>query len=139
MNLIELITLLSIICAGYACGKFIGSHFGIIGWIVGVFIGALGAIAGWFALWKLGDIYEKWRPFRPICKKGKCSSDDYNLVQSLEDGAIFRCKCGTQYFRSGRRFLELLDNGETVAYMKRRGLFGRWEPDPDTQKRTNKQ
>jgi len=137
VTLIELIALGSIIYAGYACGKFIGSHFGIIGWIIGVVIGALGAIGGWFALGKLGDMINKWRPLRPICKKGKCSADDYEIVQFLKDGTIYRCKCGTGYFRSRRRFLEVLDNGETVPYMKRHGLFGRWEPDPDTQKATN--
>jgi uncharacterized protein YqgC (DUF456 family) len=53
MNIFELLTVLGVLAAGFFCGKYAGSHFGAVGWIVGSVIGCLMAIAVYCGLRKL--------------------------------------------------------------------------------------
>lgn len=128
MNLFELLMFASIIAAGYFCGKWMGVYYGIVGWIIGFILGSSLAVAAWFALNKLIRLRAKWRPIRPICKNGKCPARVYKLLECKER-VVFQCRCGTKYLKNGRRFMEMLDDGSTKPYMRRCGLFGKWEKD----------
>ncbi len=129
MNIFELLTFLAFIVAGYFCGKLLGLYYGIIGWVVGVAIGIALAICVWIGLDKLIRQWYKWRPFRPVCKKGKCFTHDYRLIECSQMDITLQCRCGTKYLyrENERRFMEILEDGTIVPYMKRKGAFGRWE------------
>jgi hypothetical protein len=127
MNIFELMTLIAIIIASYFCGKWLGSQYGIIGWILGLILGSTLGVTAFVVLHRLIDIWYKWRPLRPICRQGKCSSDDYELIELSNAGAVFRCRCGMKYLKNNRCFMEILDDGSTCAYMRRHSMFGRWK------------
>lgn len=130
MNLIELLFFIIFLSLSVFLGKFLGTYLGILGWIFGFIIGILSGITTSFFLNRFVDIWYKWCPLRPKCKNGNCSSDDYQIIESRKDGAVFLCQCGTKYFQNWPkrdRFMEVLDDGSIVPYMKRRGIFGRWE------------
>ena len=74
-------------------------------------------------------LWHKWQPLRPICKNGKCKSDDYKWVTSIGDfHPVFICSCGNIYIQNGGCFIELLPDGKSKPYMIH-SLFGRWKKD----------
>ena len=125
MNLFELIYAIIVITAGLFCAKLIGTHFGIIGWIVGFISGSLSAVLTLFGFNKFGDALTKRFPPKPNCKTGRCSPNDYKIIglSNEKDGVIFQCKCGTRYLKKGKRFMEICDDGNTVPYMRSKGIW----------------
>ena len=129
MNLIELLLLCGIIWCGYACGKALGSYLGVPGWIAGFILGCVLAVAAWYILTRLMNLWYIWRPLRPYCKEGKCSSYDYQLLEISEGKDVYQCRCGTKYIKTRNHFGELLEDGSIRPYMKRTWYLGRWEED----------
>ena len=129
MNAIEFAVLVGIIWVGYICGKALGTYFAVPGWIAGFVLGCALAVAAYYALLRLLDLWYRWRPLRPVCREGKCSSDDYKLLDCSEGRAVFFCRCGTKYVKTRNRFGEILDDGSVRPYMKRTGILSRWQED----------
>jgi hypothetical protein len=82
-------------------------------------------------------IQDRWQPFFPACKSGKCRKwKDYEYIKSVHDAKIYRCRCGNEYYRIHNRktseiyFMEFLNDGTTCPYMKH-ARFGRWGLDED--------
>ncbi|MBN2315971.1 MAG: hypothetical protein JXM79_18740 [Sedimentisphaerales bacterium] len=129
MNIFELTLLIGFIWVGYVCGKMLGAYLGVAGWIVGFVLGCALAVGVYTIFLRLIDLWYRWRPIRPICKEGKCSSDDYQLLELSKGNVVFRCRCGAKYIKTRHRFGELLDDGSVRPYMKRTWSLGRWEED----------
>jgi hypothetical protein len=73
-------------------------------------------------------------PF-PSCRHGKCHSiDDYTWNWGSLFGReawgvyYYKCKCGHQYIREGKRFMEILSDGTKCPYKKLIG-FRKWTDD----------
>ena len=113
----------------YICGIFLGVYYGVAGWIIGFVLGCAFAVGAYTIFLRLIGLIGKWRPLRPVCREGKCSSNDYQLLDVSEGRGIYRCRCGTKYVRTRHRFGELLDDGTVRSYMKRMWSLGRWEED----------
>ena len=133
MTIIELFYICLVIASGFCAGKFLGFHFGIIGWIVGIPLGLIVAI---LALWFIGVLINPWNkgnPKLPVCTKGKYhSAGDYEIIGVTDAGTVFCCSCGTTYLFTGRRFMVYIDH-TPQPYMKRT-RFGPWEEDKGERK-----
>lgn len=129
MNVSELALLVGAIGVGCICGKALGVWFGVPGWIGGFLSGCALVGAAYYGLLRLIERWHLWRPLRPVCRAGQCSSDDYELLDVSPGRAVFRCRCGTKYVRTGGRFGELADDGSVRPYMRRRGVLHAWEED----------
>lgn len=66
------------------------------------------------------------RPPRPICARGCCNWNDYQVVEFVAEGIVFVCKCGTRYSHAGTRFMILQSSGNHRPYMVRDARF-RWK------------
>ena len=145
MTAIELCIIILVIVGGILGGMY-GSGFGPWGWIAGI---AGGSILGFLcSVVLLGTVFwivsilDRWRPDRPKCKSGRCYSDHYDSLswsphkltererQLAADfgGLIYRCRCGTTYLGSKRRFMEILPAGSVKPYMFYRPFSRHWEP-----------
>lgn len=120
------------IASGVALGTFVGKKWGAIGYISGFALGTYGAFClTWLVLVTRNVLL---RPF-PVCRQGKCRTfREYvwkrGSIYGWEKGGIFRyrCRCGDEYLRVGKRFLQVLDDGATRPYKKyQRG--GKWVDD----------
>lgn len=129
MNAIELAVLVGIFWVGCICGKALGAYFGLPGWIAGFVLGGALVIAACYVLRRLFGLLYRWRPSRPVCREGKCSWDDYQLLDSSEGEGIFCCRCGTKYVKTRNRFGEILDDGSVRPYMKRTWVLSCWQED----------
>ena len=90
--------------------------------------------AGWVLLLPLGNValrlLNRIVPLRPVCRTGRCVSDDYEYLGLHDDVPLFRCQCGREYIKQGSLFLERDATGELHPYMRRAwGLF--WRPQRD--------
>lgn len=65
----------------------------------------------------------------PICKNGKCESNDHEFVGFLGNGMVTRCKCGNRYYSIGERCLFLDSGGIAHPYMVFKNKKDRWVPD----------
>ena len=110
---------------GYWVGSRIGALSGVIGAVLGLAAG-FGVIV---CIWRLLELLDKWRPPRPSCRNGVCRFDDYDLIRLTDQGGVFRCGCGDEYQRAGRRFMLLHPDGTVEPYMVKPGTLRRWEPD----------
>jgi hypothetical protein len=59
------------------------------------------------ALFRARNIYHRYRPLRPVCRRIRCLSTDYSVIKITREGVLFRCLCGDTYLRGGRQFAEL--------------------------------
>jgi hypothetical protein len=129
MNAFEMILVLSMVMTGFLFARFLG-----VFWSSRIFefIGfALGCSLPVLILWFVNKVATKWHefhPLRPPCRKNGCSSTDYELIECLRTGSsVYRCKCGKKYLQDEKSFAELLEDGTVHPYMRKNGLFGRWE------------
>ncbi|NPU99716.1 MAG: hypothetical protein HPY51_21195 [Candidatus Omnitrophica bacterium] len=128
MNLPELLIVIIIISGGYFGGKFLGFYFGITGWIIGLILGCILVVIAYVLFLRFIDLLEYYFPSRPKCKNPECKSNsNYVFVEMVLDGVILRCTCGARYYSTGRRFMEVLENGEYRAYMKKDLLSLSWK------------
>jgi hypothetical protein len=77
-------------------------------------------------------------PFPP-CRQGKCRSiDAYTWMMGRLYGREkwstyhYWCKCGDEYIREGKRFMQVLPDGTRQAYMKLVG-FRKWQAETKPQ------
>ena len=127
MNVFELITILSIIYAGYYCSNLFGNWHEPFGRIIGFLLGCLLTIIVYIALRFVIHVGNR----RPKCKTGKCSHKDYKLVGiGKNNNLIFICSCGIKYSQDKYRFSEILEDGTTRPYLYRKGIiFKKWIAD----------
>ena len=59
MTFVEMLTVLAILAAGYACGKCLGLYFGLVGWIGGFLLGSFLAVWAYDAVRKITGVIEK--------------------------------------------------------------------------------
>ena len=76
------------------------------------------------ALHKLINIWDIWRPIRPTCKKFKCSSNGYKLIELSNTGAVFHCRCVTKYLKKNRCFTDTLSKYDTYSEIREWDVFG---------------
>jgi len=80
--------------------------FGLLGLLYVVFLALLHLERGWL----------------PECESGRCRGDaatgtgDYDIVPD-EDEWFYRCPCGHEYVKVGRRFMRRLPDGTLEPYM----------------------
>jgi hypothetical protein len=108
-------------------------------WGIGPWIGySIGFVIVFFLSWAilLGHIL-LFFPF-PSCRQRKCHSiDDYtwNIGSFLgrEGWGVYsyKCECGNEYVREGKRFMEVLPDGTKRPYKKLIG-FRKWADDLDS-------
>jgi hypothetical protein len=118
------------ICSFFA-GQKLSFYWGKVGWAVGVLLGIACGFLLIYGLWLLADFYYRFRPLRPICRHGKCHSDDYEIKVVAREGcweSENRCKCGDTYVKRENQFMLLRPDGSTHSYMLRKP-FHNWEPD----------
>jgi len=126
MTIIEVLTLFLIIFSSYYFGEFLGSYFGLWGWIVGIPAGGALVILVRYLLYFL---LLKLFPHPPLCKNKKCTGDDYEIIEYQDnDNIIWKCKCGIQYLQCIPYFKEILPDGSTRPYLKKNRI-GRWKSD----------
>lgn len=146
MTVIELSIIVLVIVGGILGGMY-GSGFGpwvqIAGIAGGFILGFLCSVVLWGTVFGIVSIQDRWRPDRPKCKSGRCYSDHYDSLSWSPDkltkrerqladdfgGLIYRCRCGTTYLASQRRFLEVLPDGSVKPYMFHKPFSRQWQPD----------
>jgi hypothetical protein len=117
VNLINLVRFASVPALGYYIGRVAAESYGGSGWIAGGIAGGLLAICANVGLSKGADLWTTVRPVRPVCRLGRCSAEDYEVLEVGVESAVLLCRCGTRYRRSGPRLMELLEDGSTRPYM----------------------
>lgn len=118
-------------CGAMLAG-FAEKSFGAVGFIAGFFCGAT---ISYFFTWVI--LVGRLRLFfpLPLCRQRKCQGyDNYHwpvrTIYGWEGWAIYRyrCNCEDEYIRHGKRFIEVLPDGETLSYKKLHG-FREWVDD----------
>jgi hypothetical protein len=123
-----LITTFWIIFAA-ALGHELHRSWGAVGYIVGFPAGFAGAfMLTWAVI--VGRILVLY-PF-PVCRQGKCRGFRQfawrlGTIHGWEEWGLhrYRCQCGDQYIRRGRRFNQLLPDGKELPYKRLVG-FRTW-------------
>ncbi|KPJ97771.1 MAG: hypothetical protein AMK71_12580 [Nitrospira bacterium SG8_35_4] len=115
----------------------------VIGWAIAHFRNvpvlygiSIGMSVGMAPLFLLGIIYAlmmAWRPDRPMCRCGKCQSEDYEFVWREEIPVMkktiyeFRCpSCSRTYRKKDKRFWEVSSDGSETPFMVI-SKWGRWQ------------
>lgn len=118
-----------IIGGGVLFAQFLGKSFGWLGYCIGFPVGLLTAFA---VVDVLERTYYMAFPYRPQCRRGRCTSKSYELIQGgrRDPSFVLQCKCGDQYIHipAEKRFMELLPDGTKRPY-KKRGFLGIWKDD----------
>ena len=126
MNLFELLVLVIVFLCGSFLGAYLGSRWGIVGWLTGVLLGLVSPV---LLLELLSRIHRHYRaPVRPSCRRGTCGWADYKCEALTNKESVFRCRCGDRYLLRGRYFSEILANSTVRPYMVRPWLRN-WRPD----------
>ena len=126
MTLLELPFVIGLLIIGMFVASWSARKIGWLGYPLG-FLGAVliipALVCGIGAL-----LFFIW-PERPICRNGKCKTNDYELHR-VEDKFEWFCNCGNQYRKSGRRFYEVRRDGSLAPYMVW-SIFRGWFPDTE--------
>jgi hypothetical protein len=120
MKLTRLIGTALWIAVGVAVSSSFGARWGKIGYAGGFLVGALGAfLLTWWGLLTLHVLLKPW----PECRRKKCHTfRDYvwkrGSIYGREKGSQYRyrCKCGDEYLRRGRRFLKVSEDGSVHPF-----------------------
>ena len=122
LTLPRLLVTASWICCGALGALLLKGPWGTIGAVVGFILGISGAfLLTWgFLLGRTLLLF----PFPP-CRQGRCARyKDFTWKRGTiygrqSDGTyLYRCKCGDQYLREGRRFVAILSDGTRQPYKK---------------------
>lgn len=113
------------IASGVVLSSLLGRAWGTFGYVFGFLVGVVIVILlTWIIILSRNLLL---MPF-PVCRSGKCRTfRDYTwkrgTLYGREKGGIFRyrCRCGDEYIRDGRRFLQVLSDGTTRPYKKYEG------------------
>ena len=138
MNVIELLLFLVLSIALLLFAQLLSRWLGTVEWFLGV--APLGV--GW-ALFLFGTFRgmvvqtrHSWTQL-PQCRRGKCQTRDYRLMDSPPNRTVIRCRCGELYRYAEDRFAEILPDGSLRPYMVRDAL-GNWKADPMTSQELNR-
>jgi hypothetical protein len=127
MNVFEMaFVLVGLVCA-FAAAVVASQYWGL--W-VGLVAFAVSWVV-WACVLKLGDVaidvWYKFLPVRPICRKGRCHSGDYEYLGQQDGVSVFRCRCGNEYAEMKSVFYERDAVGQLHPYMNKRwGVV--WRP-----------
>jgi hypothetical protein len=131
LTLIELNACCVLLAGGLAVAVAAARRYGWLGGLIGFFVGLLvwaGVLAllitAGEALWLAGARL-------PRCHSGLCRTTAHYDVVNAEGTWVLRCRCGRDYVREGRRFLERLPDGTIQPYMVHRPFRG-WFRDTGT-------
>lgn len=137
-SIVRLASVSLCLAAGIMAGNLLGKHFGSVYGTAGRWVADIvSAIAVLILVWLilLGRIL-LFFPF-PTCRKGKCHSiGDYVWYVGSIYGRVrwgvyhYRCRCGDEYIRKGRKFMEVLPDGTKRSYKQLVG-FRKWADDFD--------
>lgn len=128
MSLIELLWLTLLILCAFFVGNSLAHRWGTWGYVIGIPTGVVLWLLTNLALFRARNIYHRYRPLRPVCRRVRCLSTDYSVIKITREGVLFRCLCGDRYLRSGRRFAESMPDGTLRSYMVRSPFQG-WRGD----------
>ncbi len=128
MNLSRAYPLFILLCiaGGATIAHFTGASI-----FIGTAIGSAVGVAPMALLCITYLLFMKWRPDRPMCRCGKCRSEEYEYIGpkhiTAETVFEYRCPfCGRIYRQKEKRFWEFLDNGSDIPYMSI-SKWGRWQ------------
>ncbi|MGD2175544.1 MAG: hypothetical protein PVJ27_09080 [Candidatus Brocadiaceae bacterium] len=133
VTLSEMLFCLVLVLGGLV-GSYVGGlHFRWIGVLVGFPLGFLAAAVGLLLLVAIPESLWLAGPMYPPCHNGSCKGrrwpadiGDYDTVVVGEE-LVLRCRCGRDYDREGRRFMERLPDGTLKPYMVHRPFRGWFE------------
>jgi hypothetical protein len=114
--------------SGAIAGFVIGCvQFGsLVAGLNGCVIGFLAAYAPFLLLVGLNHLLDCWHPPIPACR---CGANGYRFVRNIDRDIVYLCyRCGRQFVRTDRSFIELLPDGSTRRYMTHVWRWGvvRW-------------
>ncbi len=132
LNLPKLLVTAFWILCGVVLAVELRHPWGVPGYIVGFSAGFSAAlVVTWAAIVARIRILF---PF-PVCRQGRCRSPKQfswrrGTIHGWEGWGVYlyRCKCGDRYIRKGRRFLQLVREGEELPYKRLVG-FQTWADD----------
>jgi hypothetical protein len=128
MTIIELLFFMTNLAFVIAACLFGAHAFGFVGAVSAAIAALACEILFYSALAAIGKMLQRFYPAFPVCRNGKCGTEDYTCLRSEASFAVYVCKCGNTYINVRRRFLELLPNGTERRFM-RRTVFGKWMAD----------
>jgi hypothetical protein len=132
--------LLVLAVAGVLTAIWMGDRFGRAGYVIGLPIGAavmLAILSGAMLAWiYIQGLLFSGVPGFPVCRNGRCRGGrltdpgDYTTVWN-DDWTVlgFRCRCGDNYRKVGRRFVEVAPDGSFKPYLIWSRVKG-WCTDP---------
>jgi hypothetical protein len=133
----ELLFCLMLMLGGLVGSCVGGLHFRWIGVLVGFPAGFLATAVAVLLLMAVPESLWLAGPMYPPCHNGSCRGrrwpadiGDYE-IKNVDGDIVLRCRCGREYDRIGRRFMERLPDGTLKPYMVHRPFRG-WFPDTGT-------
>lgn len=125
MNFFEFLTFIIFLVFGYFGGQCVGRQYGILGWAGGFAIGIFVALMIYYIIRVLINKWCQLHPGFPDCKN--CSANNnFKLLEYKDGGIVLECKCKKKYYKINNKFMEILDDGSIVPYMKKSD-FKMWE------------
>lgn len=128
LTLIELMGCSVLLAVGAAVAVAGARHYGWVGGLVGFLLGVVGT---WAAVYGTVAVAEAvWLAGRPLpqCHGGLCQTPDHYQLVNVDGDWVLRCRCGRDYVKAGRCFMERLTDGTRQPYMVHRPFRG-WFPD----------
>lgn len=108
-----------------------GFDFGPAAYVVGFVVGFAGAVVLTWAIIRVRvHVFFSY----PTCRQGLCSGIECyawpkgTIYGRVRGGYLYRCKCGEQYIRDGRKFMSVGPEGARMPYKKLIG-FHKWADD----------
>jgi len=133
-TLIEMLGCVVLLAGGLAVAVAGGRHYGWLGVLIGFPVGFLGMGVIFLLLIAVPELLWWAGPMYPPCHTGSCQwrewspgFGDYRFAK-VDGDLVLRCRCGRDYDRRGRRFMERLPDGTFKPYMVHRPFRG-WFPD----------
>ena len=131
-TLIEVLACSVLVAVGVAVAVAGAKHYGWLGAVIGFPVGFIGTLLLVYLLIAIPEMLWLAGPKYPPCHNGCCrwrewSTGDYE-IKNVDGDMVLRCRCGRDYDRRGRRFMERLPDGTFKPYMVHRPFRG-WFPD----------
>jgi len=119
-TLFECLMLTLMALGALAIAALAAERWGWPGALLGLPLGFIGILGGLNIIAMVGVLIE--RDWLPRCHQGVCSGDwrtmfgDYDIVRFGDDFG-YRCRCGIEYMKEGRRFMRRRPDGSLEPYM----------------------
>jgi hypothetical protein len=130
-TLSELLFGMAALLAGFVFARMGGERLGWWGYPLG-FVGGI-ALAMVLALIYAAAVDLLWSgipPHPPTCRSGKCRWEDFELRRVGDNGAGWFCRCGDQYRKRDRRWVQILPDNSERRFVIWRPIGG-WVNDKD--------